>query len=339
MEDIYINNIKFKGEPCVKMSAGRYSCVIAPGIGSNILRLYDKENLIELVNFNMRIPMKWIRHPSILCGMPSMLFPNRIANGILKTSDNEYHFPINENKFNNYIHGFIHARQHKLIRCEADTEHREARTITEYVYDKNDPFYKYFPVNFTVRFIFTLGLNGLHYEVAVTNNSDKMLPLGLGNHTSIRAPFVKRGKKKNIRLTIPAVSRLELDERNLCTGNFMELNEHDKLYITGDMIPVLQDIDNEMYLIDYTTTADGRKFHGIKMTDIRSGKSIIYEVSQFYKYFIVWNCGGECPFFCPEPISWMINAPNINLPDEITGYKELSPGTSFTAWQHLSSET
>ena len=330
-----VNKIKYKGEPCVKMTAGKYTCIIAPGIGSNILRLYDSQNSIELVNFHPRIPMKWLRYPSIVCGLPTMLFPNRLGNGILKTSDNEYHFPINEPKLNNYIHGFIHCRKYNLIDYFVD-DNNCAVVITEYCYDKNDNFFNYFPLTFTVRIKFILNNAGLRYELTLTNNSDKMLPAGLGNHTSMKAPFKKRGKKQNLRIQIPVIKRCQLNDKCLCTGKLIDISEEDKKYLDGSMIPVLHDIDNHMFLIDKLTLEDGRQIHGIKISDTSSGKSIIYEVDDFYKFFLIWNCGGNAGFFCPEPISWMIDAPNINESSDITGYKELSPGESLTTWQHLS---
>lgn len=337
MSETFVSNIKYKGEPCIKMSAGKYTCLIAPRIGSNILRLYDNDNNIELVNFNIKIPMKWLHFPSIICGMPTLFFPNRLDGGTLKTSDNIYHFPVNEEKLNNYIHGFVHTRPHRLVGYSSDNTTDTVSATTEFVYDENDEFYSYFPVKFTMRITYTLSKDGLHYELTIINCSDYMLPIGVGCHTSMKAPFVKHGKKQNLRIQIPVTQRCELDNRNLCTGKMLELSEHDRKYLTGDAVPVLHDIDNEMYTFDTLTLDNGRKIHGLRTYDVKSGKSIIYEVDDKYKFFILWNCGGDASFFCPEPISWMINAPNIDAPASVTGYNEIAPGKSYTTWQHLSS--
>lgn len=338
MDNVFTNNIKFKGEPCVKMSVGNYTCIIAPRIGGNCLRLYDSANNIELVNFDPKIPMKWIKSPSILVGIPSLLFPNRLCDGILKTSDAQYTFPINETSLNNYIHGFIHSRHYRIVSCEAINDVKIARTTLEYVYDDKDTMFQYFPVSFTINLIYTLSNDGLTITTKITNHSDKMMPIGLGCHTSMRAPFAKMGKKKNIRIKIPVIKRVELDDRFLSTGNFLELSEEDALYNEGKICPVLHDINNHMFEIGTTTSNLGKQVHGIVMSDIKKRKSILYEVDDFYRFFILWNCGGNTSFFCPEPISWMINAPNIDLPNEVTGYRELAPNATFETWQKLSSE-
>lgn len=339
MDNVFTNNVKFKGEPCIKMNVGRYSCLIAPRIGGNCIRLHDCDNMMELVNFDPKIPMKWIRFPSILCGMPSMLFPNRLSDGILKTSDGQYEFPINESKLNNYIHGFLHTREYSLVSCGINNEQRIAKTILEYTFDENDAMYEIFPLKFRVRLIYTLSDEGLLFTFKIRNLSDKMLPVGLGNHTSMRAPFVKHGKRKDIRIQIPATKRVELNERFLATGQLLNLSEEDLQYVTGDKVPVLQDIDNDMFELGMLTTPSGKNVHGILMKDIKKRKAIVYEFDDFYKYLILWNCGGNTSFFCPEPISWMINAPNIDLPDNITGYKEIAPNEVFSCWQQISSET
>lgn len=336
--ELYIEEIKYKGEPCINMVAGKYTCIIAPGIGSNIIRLYDTKNQLELLYFNKRIPIKWLRFPSLVCGMPTLLFPNRLGKGKLKTSDSEYNFPINEEKLNNHIHGFLHKRKYNVVSTTINEELSQVETITRYTYDERDSFYEYFPVSFTIDITFTLNLTGLHYSISITNNSDKMLPAGLGCHTSMKAPFIKRGSRKNVRIQIPAIKRCELNSNNLCTGELLDLSEEDLKYTDGTKLPVLNNIDNDMFLIGNLTLDDGRSIHGIRIFDTKTKHEIIYEVDNFYKFFIIWNCGGGTNFFCPEPMAWMIDAPNLNISPNISGYKEISPGQTLTAWQHLSSK-
>ena len=336
--NLYIEETKYKGEPCINMVAGKYTCLIAPGIGSNILRLYDSENQIELLHFKKKIPMKWLRFPSLVCGMPTLFFPNRLGNGVLKTSDNEYHFPINEEKLQNFIHGFIHKRKYQVVKTSMDKDLFQTETITRFVYNKNDPFYQYFPVDFTVEIKFILNKTGLHYELSLTNNSDKMLPAGLGCHTSMKAPFIKKGSKKNLRIQIPALKRCELDSKCLCTGNLLDLSDEDLKYTNGTKLPVLNNIDNDMFLIGNLPLNDGHEIHGVRIFDTKTNHEILYEVDEFYKFFIIWNCGGGADFFCPEPMSWMIDAPNLTISPEISGYREIAPNETLTTWQHLSSK-
>ncbi|MBQ8297774.1 MAG: aldose 1-epimerase, partial [Ruminococcus sp.] len=102
----------------------------------------------------------------------------------------------------------------------------------------------------------------------------------------------------------------------------------------GNKCPVLQDISNDMYTAEHTYI-DHEKFYGIIAEDIETGKKICYEVSDNYKFWIIWNDRGYNGYFCPEPMTAMIDAPNLSLPDEVTGYCEVKPGDTYTAHQHF----
>jgi aldose 1-epimerase len=83
------------------------------------------------------------------------------------------------------------------------------------------------------------------------------------------------------------------------------------------------------------TQLDGKSFYGAIITDIVTGKRICYEVDETFKYFIVWNDKGTHDYYCPEPMTWMIDAPNLDLPREETGYIELAPKESKSVQEHI----
>jgi aldose 1-epimerase len=107
------------------------------------------------------------------------------------------------------------------------------------------------------------------------------------------------------------------------------MTNHEKQYLTGSLVPVLHDIDNDVFFAEEGSYND-QPFYGAVMTDLASGKNIIYEVSKDYKYWVVWNDHGDKGFFCPEPATWIIDAPNLPIPASETGYLELAPGQSKT---------
>ena len=89
-----------------------------------------------------------------------------------------------------------------------------------------------------------------------------------------------------------------------------------------------------MYVMK-TGELDGKPFYGAIMTDKATGKRICYEVDETFKLFIVWNDRGTKDYYCPEPMSWMIDAPNLDLPADVTGYIELAPNESKTVSEHI----
>jgi len=136
--------VNWKGLECVQLTAGGYTALIAPGIGSNVLRLHDDVNGIEFFRWDEANTPDDIRASAEVWGLPTLYLPNRFADGILRTSDAEYHLPVNEAApFHNHIHGFLHKRVHTVIAQSANEEGAWVRTC--YVYNENDPFFQYLP--------------------------------------------------------------------------------------------------------------------------------------------------------------------------------------------------
>ncbi|MBO7473889.1 MAG: aldose 1-epimerase [Ruminococcus sp.] len=313
---------------CIKLNAGGYEAWVAAGIGSNVIRLRDNENGIEFFRFNPKNTADKIKQSPEVWGLPTLYLPNRFADGVLRASDAVYQLPVNEKEpYNNHIHGFLHKRAHEVVEYSSDDNC--AWVKTRYVYGDKDEFFEFLPVRFTVEYTFTLSEQGLEQNIRFVNTDGvRVLPMSLASHTTISSPFVDGGREEDIRLTVPIGKRCELNERCLPTEQFKVPNMHDLEYRNGVKLPVLRVVDNEMYFGEYTQL-DGEKFHGIIAEDTASGKKICYEVSEEYGFWIIWNDRGFNHFFCPEPMTAMIDAPNLKLSPDITGYREVKPGGVF----------
>jgi aldose 1-epimerase len=324
--------IDYKGESCIELKAGGYLAMIAPGIGSNVLRLRDEAHDIEVFRFLPDLSIEDIKQSPEIYGLPSLYLPNRLNGGRLKTSDAIYQLPVNETDLGNTLHGFLHKRSHSVVDVVA-TE-TEAIAKTEYLYDESDEYYQYLPISFKVEYTFTLSERGLDYKQTFTNLSKVQMPFGVCTHTTMMGPFTSDGNPLDMRLYVPIGEKWKLNDRCLPTGDFMPLDNHDKQYLTGSMVPVKQVINNDVYYAE-EGDIDGKPYYGVVATDIGSGKEIRYEVCRDYKFWIIWNEWGEKGYFCPEPMSWMVDAPNLPLAPEDTGYEELAPGESKTMTQHI----
>jgi aldose 1-epimerase len=318
------NIIDYKGKDVIELIAGKYRALIAPFVGSNVMRMQDTENDIEVFRYDENLTPEEFVESAEVYGMPTLYLPNRLSNGLLKVSDCSYHFPIND-PLGNHLHGFLHKRQHTIVSAEASADKAVAKT--EYIYDENDPFFETYPVSFKAEFTFTLSDAGLDYQFSMTNTSDRQLPFGVCNHTAFNGPFVNGAKGEDVRLYLPVGEKWKLDKHCIPTGEFLPMTNHEKQYLTGSQVPVLHDIDNDVFFAEEGSHRD-KPFYGAVMTDIASGRNIVYEVSKDYKFWIVWNDHGEKGFFCPEPSTWIIDAPNLPIPDDETGYVELKPGES-----------
>ena len=322
-----------KGIECVKLTAGRYFAVISPLTGSSVLRFFDTENNIEVLRYSEKCSLAQYNKAREIWGLPTLYLPNRFDGGLVKTSDGEYHLPVNETLFGNHIHGWVHKRAHKLE--SASAENGKAVCVTSFTFGKEDEMYSCFPLDFKITYTFELSEEeGLKQTVKLENLSDKRLPVSICTHTCINAPIVVGGRLNSLRLTVPVSERCELGERCLPTEKLLPLTKKDLRYVNGSKRPVLHVIDNEMYTAA-EGKLDGKPFYGVTVTDKHSGKRICNEVSREYKFWNMWNDRGGKGYFCPEPMTAMINAVNLKLKGDVSGHRELKKGESFECWQRF----
>ena len=143
--------IDYKGKEAVALTAGKYKAIVAPFLGSNVIRMQDVENDIEIFRYDESLSVEDLKKSPEVYGLPTLYLPNRLANGVLKVSDATYHFPLND-PLGNHIHGFLHKREHTLVSATVDG--KKAIAKTEYIYDKNDEFFETYPVSFKAEFTF-----------------------------------------------------------------------------------------------------------------------------------------------------------------------------------------
>lgn len=321
----------FCGKQTVELTCGKYTATIAAFNGSNIQRMQDTENKIDFFRNNPDFTADDYKKNAEVYGFPTLYLPNRLAGGVLKVSDYTYQFPCND-PLGNHLHGFLHLREHSIV--AAETTDTAAIAKTEYIYDEKDPFFSTFPVSFKAEYTFSLSDEGMAYSFTMTNLSDRQLPYGVCNHTAMKGPFIEGGKPEDVRLYVPIGDKVELNKQCIPTCDFKPQNNYDKLYLSGSTIPVGQDIDNDMYFME-EGSADGKPFYGVIATDTATNKQIRYEVCKDFKFWIIWNDHGDKGYFCPEPMSWIIDAPNLPLSQSESGYMELAPGESKTVTEKI----
>lgn len=325
--------INWKGMPVAELKAGGYTAMIANEIGSNVIRLHDDVNGIEFFRYTSDVTPDIIKGSTEVWGLPTLYLPNRMADGVLRTSDSVYRLPVNEKApFSNHLHFILQKRNHRITELSCDEEC--AWVKTEYLFDEKDEFFQYLPIKFKAEFCFVLSSDGLEYKVTFTNLSNVMMPMSLATHTTINSPFADGGKQDDITIQMPIGEKWILNERCLPTGEIRPLDDYDMEYKNGTKCPVLTNISNDMYTA-LSQKLNGKDFYGVIMMDKALGKGIGYEVSKEYAFWIMWNDRGFNGYFCPEPMTAMIDAPNLDMPAELTGYCEIAPGETYSAEQRF----
>lgn len=332
----YAKKIDYKGEPCIELNCSGYCALFAPSLGGMVLRLRDTEKNYEILHFSEDISIEEIKEAPVLYGQTLLYLPNRLEDGVLKTSDAKYQLPINEKELHNYIHGFLHNRSYTFTNSEVKDDFVCASA--EYIYDEKDEMFKYLPLKFKAQITYTLSKKGLEQKFKITNLSDKAMPVGIGSHTSMNCMFAKNADKANSRIQFPIDKKIIFNEKRwLTTDKMAELDEFSKQFLDGTMNPAVTPIDNFMFTLK-KDVLDGKADNTVKIFDAKTKNTVCYQVGDMYKFWLCWNMWAQKGFCCPEPMTWMVNAPNMDLPDDVTGYKEIKHGETFESYQRIYSE-
>jgi aldose 1-epimerase len=316
--------IDWDGERAVHMCAGGYEAVVIPDVGANLIELKHIPFGTQLLRKPAGI--KELKQKPQVYGIPVLLPPNRIEDGTFSMGGKTYSFPVNEPARNNHIHGFLHSSVWD-VKIHEDTPNDTAKTEYTFNADENTPFFAYFPHKFHISLTYTLSQTGLSQQVCIRNTGNEPMPMGLGFHTAFNTPFHPDSTEEDCIVKASVGKRWLLNERMLPTGEFAELDADEMKFRTSGTSPSEIIMDNH-----YTAEPleiKGIKFNGAIIEDMSKRLRLVYGIGNKYIHWTIWNNGGHKGFVCPEPQTWAINAPNIGLPDEITGVTTIQPDETW----------
>jgi aldose 1-epimerase len=194
-------------------ASGEYASIL-PLMGGSINGLAFKWNneLVELIDGYKSFQEMQSNLTNSFKGSNLFPFPNRIANGTYSFSGKIYHLPVNFPTENSAIHGLVYDREFEVVKqengprsCSLSLRYYAAECCQGYPY-------KY--------------MLEQHYVLkedrefrcctTIVNHSDCKIPVGHGWH-----PYFMMGPEKidDLSLQFPAATRLDMDQRNIPTGN------------------------------------------------------------------------------------------------------------------------
>lgn len=300
--------------PAIRLEAGGYAAAICAELGANCFLLeHDGASFLR-----MPPSFETFRRDCNLYGMPLLFPPNRIRDGSYRFQGRDYRLPINEPERGNHIHGFLSETPFVLSgeRLGSDT----CEAIFSYVASAGTP-YSSFPHEFRVILSYSLGPGGLVQRLAVKNLGGTDMPLGLGFHTAFNAAFLPGSRTEDYRLRLTVSRQIPLaPDRFLPAGEEIADNELLRS-LRGDGLPP-QGLAISCHLRGAAPGAPGEAI----LEHQPSGRALVYRVDPRYKFWTLWNQGGGKGFICPEPQTWIIDAPNSPRPPEESGFAALAPG-------------
>lgn len=322
-----IRCIDFNGLQAVEFSKGDYTALLIPSMGANLVRLCHTGLGVEVLRTPAADEMEtFLRRPHVF-GVPILLPPNRIADGCYTFEGRTYRFPITIEKEHNYHHGILKSQPFQVSKAlERDDE-----VLVECRYYSNpgcDAIFRDFPHAFKCKITYRLAAGGLEQEVMFANRSTQRMPLGVGFHTPLNIPFAG-GTDADYVMRVAVGEQVELGPRNLPTGRLLPLSEtFVRLREGGLRVTGCEPIEAGFTLREIDV--DGKPFRGALVENLRTGVRTFYEVDDRTIYWTIWNNGGQVPYCCPEPQTWITDAPHAADP-EAAGFRSVAPGESWRA--------
>lgn len=290
----------WQGAQAVKLNGGGYEAIILPAFGANCISLIHLPSGSQL----LRMPQT----PEALCegcnvfGLPLLFPPNRIQDGRFVFEGREYVFPINEPSRGNHLHGFLSQTAFAW----------NGEGCFSFEATQEEP-YLTFPHAFSIRRNYKLNEKGLLHTISVTNLSRCSMPAGIGVHAALRAD-------EHCSLRMQPVCRWPADPvRQLTTGQ----------RLTDE--PILAQLHNGTFNpVDQPVSALMECLPGSEVVLHTNAGSWHCEPDPAFRFFMLWNGGGNTGFICPEPQTWVTDAPNLPLPPGETGIRWLAPEETWT---------
>ncbi|AJY75911.1 aldose 1-epimerase [Paenibacillus beijingensis] len=308
----------YYGEQAIWLCAHRYEAAVLPNIGANLIAFRDAENGYKFLREPKQEEMETFKARPIVHGIPVLFPPNRYEDGKFPWNGQTYRFPVNEPDKSNHLHGFVHNIPWSVEQFGADDE--ESRVSLKLMVDPLHPIYRYFPHSFTIKLHYSLSEYGLLQRVTVRNNGAERMPCLLAFHTAVNTPFVPGSAPNDHRFKLTVGKRWEMNERMLPTLSLLPLSVSEEKMRDGKQSPFFEPMDNH-----YTAEPqEGR--NRMELIDTRTGVKLIYDVGTGYKQWMIWNDGAKGGYFCPEPQTSLVNAPNVDLPEDEIGLLGLEPG-------------
>lgn len=322
-----IKKQQWNGLEALTFEAGGYEAMVIPGYGANLIRLVHQATGTSIVRGPSDEEVELFKARPQVFGTPLLFPPNRIADGRYEFEGRTYQYPITIPAENNYHHGIIKSQPFHVTNTLIDEGYVQVE-LSYFSNAYNNSIFIDFPHEFVCKQVFHLSDGGMLQTVSFTNLSTLNMPLGVGYHTAIHIPFTPGGNPADYILRMSAGDAWELSERTLPTGKRLPLDDLSALPFEG--IPPTG-IGIEKVMSNSPIVEDGKPYYGAIITDQGANVTVCYEVSPEFGFWTLWNNGGEEPYICPEPQTWIHNAPNLLIPAEESGFKHVAPGATWSA--------
>lgn len=287
---------------------------LLPRLGNNVIRMWDHVQQRDVLRGPDESDLDFYLQKPYHFGIPLLIPPGRIRKGQFTYDGQEYQFDRNTAN-DNHIHG-LHRTQSW---CVSDIQEDEdgCAVTTEFLTENDPTWIRQYPLPLKLEMTLRLQGASLTQSFKVTSLGQKSAPFGLGLHTW----FLLDGEPEKWNLHLPSSGIYTLDDELIPTGETTPLGELEKLNEGLNMQGTNFDKQGLLQIGD-------KPFEALLTRD--DGYGLRYSADpEYFKHWALYTKGEADQFLCIEPYTWLPNAPNCNLSDEITGLIDLQPGQSI----------
>jgi len=292
--------------PIYTLENEELSVSLCPFFGNNLYRIWDKRATREV----LRVPetLEKLKDLPGQYGTPLMMPPSRLRHGKFHFEGREYQFDINTPD-GHHIHGFL--RNHPWTFIE---EKSNNTTLVSTLHTAAFPeIMRQYPHPMTLEVTYVLRGSSLIHRIKAINHGETAAPFGYGLHTWF---MLDQGPEK-WSLYLPVVDLWEPNYQLLPNRERIPLNEFSRLKNT---LPL------SGYKFDHVFRIGDNPIIAILS---KEGYEIRYSASNHFLNWVIFTNGIVNDLICLEPITWVPNAPNLNLPAELTGMRAIGPNQSL----------
>lgn len=304
----YITTSKWNGHETLILHSDELEAVFLPGLGGNIIRLWDKKAQREVLRTPQESELDYYMTKPYHFGTPMLMPPGRIRRGQFSYAGVDYQFDQNTAN-NNHSHG-LHRTQAWTVTAQSTEADR--CTVSAVFRTNDDPnWMRQFSTPLEFRLTYVLTGSKLTHKLSVTNTGNQAAPFGFGTHTW----FMIDHEPERWTVKVPVSSVYELDKELIVTGHTLPLGKYEEL--------------NQGYPVKGSNldTAFSMGDHKPEAWLVRDdGYSISYKGNEpYFKHWVLYTRGEADEIICLEPYTWLPDAPNLPLDHDITGIIELQP--------------
>lgn len=289
--------------PGIRIRSDQLALTVLPERGALAMSLIHRPSGVELLR--QAKSAESLDSAPFTHGIPILFPAGRIAGAQCTVAGHVFRWPVNDSLGPNHLHGFLWKVPWSVTQDMGDAVELSLtpggqRAVAEGFGAAVDA---------TIRY--RVEASRMESVLTIANRSNQVVPFGAGYHTSLALA-------RDWMLSLPTGQEWEMNEQSLPTGRLLD---EPRTLVNVDRGLVVSDLVADTC---YRPSPDAANV--ATLWDPASGLQVRMHAAWPFTQWVVYRPGLSADFVSVEPVSWVHNAINLDLPPALTGAAVLAPG-------------